>query len=69
MTDWDYEDTKNYNGASSKEISRAEHKARDDAEKAGVFKRGDDAKNRQRFSRNDESGKKAQSFWDGIFGG
>lgn len=68
MGKWTDSDTSKHSGDSSSKVSKAEHQARDDAEKEGIFKRGDSEKNSGRFSRTDESGKKATSFWKSIFG-
>jgi len=57
-----------HGGDSGHQVAAAEHDARDDATAAGVFERGNDAKNSERFSRSDSSGKEATSFWGSIFG-
>lgn len=66
---WSNEDTAANTGSSTSQAAAAGHAARDDAEKAGVFERGNDAKNSERFSRDDDSGRAATSLWDSIFGG
>lgn len=55
-------------GVSSREAAAAEHQARDDAVASGFLSRGGGSKNSERFSRDDESGQAATSFWDSIFG-
>jgi hypothetical protein len=64
---WTDKDTSDYSGDSSSKVSEAEHTARDDAEKDGVFERGNNAKNSERFSRDTDSGKEAGGFWSSIF--
>ncbi len=68
MGKWTDRDTSKHSGDSLKDVARAEHAARDDAEKAGVFERGNSSKNSERFSKTDESGSRAESFWSSIFG-
>ncbi len=68
MAKWTNEDTTSYSGDSSSKVAAAEHAAPDDASKAGIFERGNPEKNSQRFSRDDDSGKAASSFWGSIFG-
>ncbi|OGD66766.1 hypothetical protein A2442_01425 [Candidatus Campbellbacteria bacterium RIFOXYC2_FULL_35_25] len=68
MSKWTDKDTSDYSGDSPSKVSSAEHQARDDAERAGLFERGNSEKNRERFSHTDESGKEATSFWESIFG-
>ncbi|OGD68845.1 hypothetical protein A2996_02300 [Candidatus Campbellbacteria bacterium RIFCSPLOWO2_01_FULL_34_15] len=65
---WTVKDTADYTGDSTSKASAAEHQARDDAEKAGVFERGNDEKNSKPFNKDDASGKEATSFWDSLFG-
>lgn len=60
-------DTKSESGDSSGKVAAAEHQARDDATKDGVFERGNSSKNSERFSRTDDSGREATSFWRSIF--
>lgn len=64
---WSSSDTQAHSGDSAKHVSQAEHDSRNDAEKAGLFERGDDEKNSQPFSRTDNSGHQAESFWKSIF--
>lgn len=61
-------DTAKETGSSIKEAREGGHKARDDAEKSGDFKRGDSEKNSSRFSRSDSAGKSAGGFGDSFFG-
>jgi len=61
-------DTAKESGDSSSKVSEAGHQARNDGEKAGVFERGNDSKNSERFSKDDESGRQATGFWNSIFG-
>lgn len=61
-------DTSKQSGNSSSKVSEAGHNARDDAEKDGLFERGNSSKNSERFSKTDESGERATGFWDSIFG-
>lgn len=61
-------DTKAESGDSSSKVAEAGHDARRDAEKAGLHERGNDSKNSQRFSKDDESGRQATGFWNSIFG-
>ncbi|MCG2695187.1 hypothetical protein L6261_03865 [Candidatus Parcubacteria bacterium] len=68
MGKWSDVDTSKYTGDSTSKVAEAEHQARDDAEKSGLFERGNSEKNKERFSRKDESGSAATSFWDSIFG-
>lgn len=68
MGKWTDRDTSSYSGDSMKDVARAEHTARDDAEKSGVFERGNSSKNSERFSRTDAAGQRAESFWESIFG-
>ena len=63
-----YSDNTKDSGDSSSKAARAEHDARDDATKAGVFERGNSSKNSERFSRDDSAGKAAGGFWESIFG-
>jgi len=63
-----YSDNTASSGDSSSRAARAEHDARDDATEDGVFERGDSSKNSERFSKSDDSGKAATSFWNSIFG-
>ena len=65
MGKWTHEDTSDYSGDSTSKVSEAEHQARDDAEKSGVFERGNSQKNSEKFK--DDSGE-ATSFWNSIFG-
>ena len=65
---WFDSDTSAHSGYSSSKVAAAEHQARDDATSEGIFSRGDNEKNRQPLSRDDDSGKAAMSFWDSIFG-
>lgn len=65
---WTDKDTSNETGDSSSKVAEAEHDARDDGEKAGIFERGNNEKNSERFSRDDSAGQAATSFWDSIFG-
>ena len=67
MGKWSDKDTAKESSDSPKEVARAEHNARDDATKAGVFERGNDKKNSTPFSRDDESGQKATGFWKSVF--
>ncbi|MGB2580689.1 MAG: hypothetical protein WBC83_03265 [Minisyncoccia bacterium] len=55
-------------GCSVKEARASEHDARNHATDAGLFERGNSSKNRERFSRDDSSGKSAGGFWSSIFG-
>lgn len=68
MTKWTNNDTSKYTGDSEKKVSAAEHQARKDATEEGVFERGNDEKNSKPFSKTDESGSKATSLWNSIFG-
>lgn len=68
MGKWTDTDTSNYSGDSSGKVSAAEHQAREDATKDGVFERGNDSKNSERFNRDDKSGKEASGFWNSVFG-
>lgn len=68
MGKWTDSDTSKHSGDSSSKVSEAEHDARDHATDAGLFERGDGSRNSERFSRTDESGQRAESFWDSIFG-
>lgn len=68
MGKWTDKDTSRETGDSASKVSQAEHVARDDATKAGLFSRGDPDKNSKPFSRTDESGQRAESFWSSIFG-
>lgn len=68
MGKWTDSDTAAHSGDSTSKVAEAEHNARDDAEKAGIFERGNSSKNSERFSRNDESGQAAGGFWSSIFG-
>lgn len=68
MPDWTNADTASETGDSSSQAAAAAHQARDDAEAAGLFERGNSDKNSQRFSRDDDSGKEATGFWKSIFG-
>jgi len=65
MGKWTGNDTSKYSGDSSSKVAKAEHDARDSAEKSGFFSRGDSSKNSERLR--DDSGK-ATSFWNSIFG-
>ena len=65
---WSDSDTSRETGDSGSKVARASHDARDDATKDGIFERGNNAKNRERFSRDSESGKEAGGFWSSIFG-
>jgi len=69
MGKWTDIDTSKQSGDSSSKISEAEHDARDHATESGFFERGNDSKNSERFSKTYESGERATSFWDSIFGG
>ncbi|MFA6270450.1 MAG: hypothetical protein WC657_04560 [Candidatus Paceibacterota bacterium] len=68
MGKWTDNDTAKESGDSQHKVSEAEHDARDHATDSGLFERGNDAKNSERFSKDDESGQRAGSFWDSIFG-
>jgi hypothetical protein len=68
MGKWTDADTAKHSGDSLKDVARAEHQARDDAEKEGIFKRGDSETNSKPFSKTDESGERATGFWKGLFG-
>lgn len=68
MSKWTDKDTAKYSGDSTSKVSHAEHVARDDATKSGLFERGNSSKNSQRFSRTDDSGQRATGFWDSLFG-
>ena len=65
---WSDSDTSGHSGDSSSKVAAAEHDARDDATRDGIFERGNSAKNSERFSRDDSSGKEAGGFWSSIFG-
>jgi len=65
---WTDSDTSKHSGDSSDKISQAEHDARDHATESGNFERGNDSKNSERFSKTDDSGQRAESFWGSIFG-
>lgn len=67
MSKWTNSDTSKYSGDSDSKVSAAEHQAREDATKEGIFERGNDSKNSQPLSKNDESGSRATNFWDSIF--
>jgi hypothetical protein len=64
---WTDKDTSGYSGDSTSKVASAEHDARNDAEKAGLFERGNDTKNSERFSKDDDSGKEATGFWKSLF--
>lgn len=66
MGKWNDSDTAKHSGDSSSKAAQAGHDARDDATAAGVFERGNREKNSQRFSRDDDIGKEAMSFWDKL---
>ncbi len=68
MGKWTDADTSKYSGDSSGKVAEAEHQARDDATKDGVFERGNSSKNSECFSRDDSSGQAATGFWSSIFG-
>lgn len=68
MGKWTDNDTAKYSGDSGSKVAEAGHDARKDASDAGIYERGDSSKNRERFSKNDESGQRATGFWDSIFG-
>jgi hypothetical protein len=68
MGGWNDKDTAGHSGDSLGQVANAEHTARDDATAAGLFERGNDELNSTPFSRDDDSGKEATSFWDSIFG-
>lgn len=68
MSKWSNSDTSKYSGDSNSKVSAAEHQAREDATKAGIFERGNDSKNSQPLSKSDDSGSRATSFWDSLFG-
>lgn len=68
MGKWTDSDTSKQSGDSSSKVSEASHDARDHATDAGLFERGNDSKNSERFSRDDDSGQRAGGFWDSIFG-
>lgn len=68
MGKWSDTDTAKHSGDSSSKAARAGHDARDDAVKDGIFERGNSAKNSERFSRDDATGKEAMGFWESIFG-
>ncbi len=68
MGKWTDKDTSRETGDSTSKVSHAEHVARDDATKEGLFSRGDREKNSQRLSRTDDSGQRAEGFWSSIFG-
>lgn len=68
VSKWGNKDTAAQTGCSTSQAAAAAHLARDDATKAGLLERGNSEKNSQRFSRSDESGQAATSFWGSIFG-
>ena len=68
MGKWTDADTSNWSGDSPSQVSQAEHDAREDATGDGVFERGNDEKNSERFSSDTPSGESAGSFWKSIFG-
>ncbi len=68
MGKWTDSDTSKTTGDSSSKVASAEHDAREDATRAGVFQRGNDDRNKERFSRDDDSGRAATGFWGSIFG-
>lgn len=68
MGKWTDSDTSKHSGDSSSKVAQAEHDSRKDAEDAGIFERGNSSKNSERFSKTDESGQQAESFWRSIFG-
>lgn len=68
MGKWTDKDTSDHSGDSSNKVAKAEHDARDDATKVGLFERGNPEKNSERFSKSDESGERATSFWKSLFG-
>jgi hypothetical protein len=68
MSEWTDKDTAKETGDSLGQVASAEHDARDHAESAGVFERGNRETNTTRFSRDDESGKEASGFWSSLFG-
>lgn len=65
---WTHEDTAKQTGDSTSKVAAAEHQARDDATKAGLFERGNSEVNSKPFSKTDESGSQATSLWNSIFG-
>lgn len=67
MGKWTDSDTSKNTGDSSSKVAAAEHDARDHATKEGMFERGDSSKNSERFSKSDNSGQAATSFWESIF--
>ena len=68
MGKWTDGDTSKESGDSSSKVSEAEHDARDHATDSDLFERGNSSKNSERFSKDDESGQRSESFWDSIFG-
>lgn len=68
MGKWTDKDTADHSGDSLKDVARAEHQARDDATKEGIFERGNKGKNSERFSKSDNSGERASGFWSSVFG-
>lgn len=63
-----YIDNTSSSGDSSSKAAQAEHDARDHATEAGVFERGNSAKNSERFSKDDSAGRAAGGLWESIFG-
>lgn len=68
MGKWTHEDTAKETGCKTTEAAAAEHQARDDATKAGVFERGNSELNSQPFTKDDDAGQAATGFWKSIFG-
>lgn len=66
MGGWKDSDTAKETGCSIKEAREGGHKARDDAEKSGDFKRGDSEKNSEPFD--NSPGGWAGGFADAISG-
>lgn len=59
-----YSDNTNSSGDSSSKAAQAEHDARDHATEAGVFERGNDSKNSERFE--NTPGGWAEGFADAL---
>lgn len=68
MSIWSKEDISKETGDTTSQVAAAEHQAREDAIKEGVFERGNSEVNSTPFSREDESGQRATGFWESIWG-
>lgn len=68
MGKWTDADTAKETGDSLKQVAEAEHQAREDATRVGLFERGNSEKNSQRFPGNDDTAKEAKGFFSRLFG-